>query len=97
MQNAFLDFTEPRWAEQNNLLWRHYKELEIPFKRTETPNFEITVDWDLNQLFAYLHSWSATRRCVDTIGESFFDEAYNRVLSVWGNANEHKRIEISVV
>ncbi len=92
MQNAFLDFTEPRWAEQNNLLWRHDKELEIPFRRIQTPDFE--MDWNSNQLFAYLCSWSATGRCIDVVSGSFSNEAYRQVLAVWGNPGEHKRVEM---
>ena len=94
VQNAFLDIINPYWAEQNKLLWNHYRDVEIPFERIETPTFEMTVDWDLNRLFAYLHSWSATRRCMNAVGENFFHEAYNRVLSVWGNASEVKRVKL---
>ena len=31
---------------------------------------------------------------MDTIGMSFFDEAYRQVLSAWGNPSEYKRVEM---
>jgi len=45
-----------------------------------------------NELFAYLHSWSATRRCVEIHGVSFFVDAYEKVARVWGEKHQKRNV-----
>jgi hypothetical protein len=60
----------------------------------DPPDIEMVVDWDLNQVFAYLHSWSATQRCVADIGKQFLLNAYEEVLTEWGDPG--KRIKVKM-
>lgn len=94
VQTSFLDVIEPYWAEQNKLLRNHYRDINVPFTLIETPTFRMETRWDLNQFFAYLHTWSATRRCMDAIGKDFFNEAYRQVLAVWGKPEKSKKVEM---
>ncbi len=50
--------------------------------------------WNLEQLFAYLGTWSATKRCVEAIGEGFPEVAYRQLLPVWGDALEPKTVRM---
>ena len=93
LRETFLDVIAPYWAEQNKLLWNHYRDVALPFRAIPTPDFEMKMRWDIEQLFAYLHTWSATKRCVETTGENF-SEAYDQVLSVWGNPYERKDVAL---
>lgn len=94
LREAFLDVIAPYWAEQNKLLWNHYQAVALPFRTIQTPDFEMKMRWDLEQLFAYLHTWSATKRCVEATGEDFFNEAYDQAFSVWGNPRERKDVAL---
>ncbi len=93
----FMKIIEPYWAPQNKLIWNHYKELEIPFEKIESPSFLMQVDWNLNEFFNFLHTFSATRRCMDAIGTDFFDYAYEQVAGMWGNSEERKTINLDFV
>jgi SAM-dependent methyltransferase len=94
IQKTFLDVIAPYWADQNRLLWNHYRDLNIPFRMIETSDFEMNMFWDLDQFLAYLYTWSATKRCVDAVGQGFLDEVYRQVLAVWGNPRERKNVRI---
>ena len=93
VQIYLLDVIEPYWATQNKLLWNHYRDVPVPFHMLETPTFVMREMWDLRQLITYFHTWSATRRCIDALGEGFFNELYRQLLKVWGNAGESKEID----
>lgn len=86
--NAFklnvLDVIEPYWAPQNQLLWRGYADVPLPFARIATPAFQIEAHWNLYELLAYVHSWSATRRCMSAIGVGFFESAQRKLAPLWG-------------
>lgn len=84
---------EPYWAPNIKLCWDEYKTIKFPFDAIETPKFELINDWDFRQYFNYLHTLSATRRCMDARGQQFFEEAKKQVSQIWGSANKKKRIK----
>lgn len=94
IQEEFLRHLEPYWAPQNKLLWDYYRNIPFPFERLATPEIEMKMIWNLNQLFAYLHSWSATRHCIEKTGSAFMSDAYKVVKSKWGQAGKKKIIEM---
>jgi len=90
IQATILTAVQPYWAAQNRLLWDRYEAVSFPFRKIESPAFELLVQWNLDELFSYLHSWSAVRRCMKVQGTTFFDEAYTAVATQWGDpATKH--------
>ncbi|MBU2713882.1 class I SAM-dependent methyltransferase [Zooshikella harenae] len=79
---------EPYWAPNNKLAWDSYSSLDLPFKTIATPNINLENHWDLDQFLSYIHTWSGTRRCIDDIGSSFFEEARKALQSVWGDTSK---------
>jgi len=97
ISNTIMSVIEPYWAPQNQLIWNYYRDINIPFKRIETPVFEMKVKWNLNEYFNFLHSFSATRRCMDAIGADFFDTAYECIAELWGEPTQVKVIDLDFV
>lgn len=97
MSAGLFKIIEPYWARQNQLLWNHYRDLEIPFKKIEPPEFQMKTEWNLNEYFNFIYTFSATRRCMDVIGSRFFNEAYEGVLKEWGRPEERKRVDLDFV
>ena len=52
----------------------------------------MTMHWNIDELFTYLHSWSATRRCMDAIGDAFLVDVSEQVAKVWGNPEQKRKI-----
>jgi SAM-dependent methyltransferase len=84
LSDSLLTVIEPYWAPQNRLLWNGYKDVPLPFNEIETPQIDLTMTWSLDELFAYLHSWSATRRCMEKNGDGFFWASREKIRRVWG-------------
>jgi ubiquinone/menaquinone biosynthesis C-methylase UbiE len=97
IESSLMKVIEPFWAQQNKLLWNHYRDLSIPFKRIDSPNFTMEVDWNLDEYFNYLHTFSATRRCIDSIGDEFFHQAYEEVGYLWDSSEKSKKIAFDFV
>ncbi|MCF6276087.1 MAG: class I SAM-dependent methyltransferase [Robiginitomaculum sp.] len=80
----------PYWAAQNQLVADHYKDVVFPFEKIEVPEIELTAHWDFEHLMNFLHSWSATRRCMDDKGSVFFEQARAKLLQAWGDPADVK-------
>ena len=93
----FLAPIRPYWAEQNKLLWDHYRDVPFPFERIATPPFEMAVEWDFAQLFAYIQTWSAAREYIKENGDEFLVRTYERMLPTWGDPQQKKRIAMDFV
>ncbi len=92
LQRSVLDPIQPFWAPQNRLLWDGYTDVGFKLETIQPPPFELRMHWNLDQLFAYLHSWSATRRCMETRGDAFFQAAYTAAIEVWGDPAQAREV-----
>jgi SAM-dependent methyltransferase len=88
---SLLEVIRPYWPAQNRLLWEGYQNIPFPFERLEAPAFEMLAHWDLDELFAYMSTWSATRRAMAARGDGFFRDAYQAVQAAWGNQQTKRR------
>jgi SAM-dependent methyltransferase len=88
LEQSFMSAIRPYWASQNKLLWDGYKDVPFPLAPLEVPTIELNMNWSVEIFFTYLHSWSATRRCMEVEGNEFFEESYQRVKDVWGSEGE---------
>lgn len=91
-RRAFLQPVERYWAPNNRLLWNAYADVRFPFGRLATPDFVISMDWTLTQLLAYVGTWSAVRRCVETEGSALLANAGDELAEYWGRAEAARRV-----
>ncbi len=96
-QVSILDEIQPYWAPQNKLLWNHYKDIDFPFTKVNPPNFFMAVNWNLEEFFDFVHTFSATRRCMEEHGREFFDTALNTMARQWGDIEQKKTINLDFV
>jgi ubiquinone/menaquinone biosynthesis C-methylase UbiE len=97
IESSLMKIIEPFWAQQNKLLWNHYRDIAITFEIIDPPNFMMEVNWNLNEYFNYLHTSSATRRCMNSIGNEFFYKAYEEVGYLWGSSEKSNKIALDFV
>ena len=89
-----LDSIESYWAPQNRILWEGYKDVGFPLARVEFEPYQLEMSWSLDQFFSYIHSWSATRRCMEKTGYDFFNKAYEEVQKIWGDKEAAKTVSM---
>ena len=81
----------PFWPPERALIQK-FEALPFPFPEIDVPRFEMTAEWNLDQLIGYLRSWSATQRFVATTGRNPLDEIGGDVEKAWGERQKTKRI-----
>jgi SAM-dependent methyltransferase len=89
LQQSLLNVIAPFWSPQNRLLWNGYQTIVLPFPRIEVPRFALRVAWNVDELFMFLHSWSATRKCMEQQGDAFFRRSHESLRKAWGG--DHRR------
>jgi SAM-dependent methyltransferase len=83
-QESILQPLQHYWAPQNRLAWDAYEDVPFPFHRLDTPRFQISEQWNLRQLVAYVWSWSAMRRYIAERGDRLLESAGQRLVAAWG-------------
>ncbi|MEK7793427.1 MAG: class I SAM-dependent methyltransferase [Candidatus Hydrogenedentota bacterium] len=83
---------KPYWARENTLAWGGYKDVPFPFEPLDVPKIPMRFEWDLFQMMAYVHTWSAVRRCMNETGNDFFERAGEELTAVWGDPSEKKTV-----
>lgn len=85
------------WAPNNQLCWSNYQTIDFPFQKLQTPDLTIKNLWSSQQYIYYLHSWSATRRSIESEGTAFFDKASNYMKEAWGHEKREVRTPLNVI
>ena len=72
------------WAKGNRLLMSGYKDVTLPFEEIPAPgNFRIETKWTLQQLLAYLRTWSAVKLFVAEFGYDPVIELESKIKPLW--------------
>ena len=69
-----------------------YRDMPFPFAEIATPDFEIRLEWTLDDLLAYLRTWSATQRYIRERGVDPCVELATRLRNVWPDTQARKTI-----
>lgn len=71
------------WPNENKKAWDFDNKIHIPFENIETPDFEIHLNWNLNDFLKYLFTWSATQNYIRETGKNPIEIVYDDFLSAW--------------
>jgi SAM-dependent methyltransferase len=96
VKTSLFDLIEPYWSPRVHLLWDGYREVGCPFASITVPPIEMKVLWNLPELLAYLHTWSATRQRMQEKGSDFFEVVRDRLSSIWGSSAERKAVTMTL-
>ncbi len=88
--NKISGSTNPSCERQ--YVYDHYSKIPFPFNRILTPNFTITVNWNLIQLLGYMNTWPGILEYQKKYGINIISEMKARFISVWGDQNNIKII-----
>ncbi len=97
IESEIKQLVEPYWAVNNRLIMNAYRDIDFPFAPLATPDIPIRLGWNFDHLMNYLHSWSATRRCMDAQGNVFFENARNTLGRAWGAPEKIRDVVMPMV
>ena len=91
------DLLEPirrYWAPQNRLAWDGYRNVFFPFEELAVPEIQMNLAWNVDELVAYVRTWSATRRYIEANGQEFLEGFADRVKGAWGDLGVRKPVSM---
>ncbi|MFA0813790.1 class I SAM-dependent methyltransferase [Microbulbifer epialgicus] len=92
-----LDVVEPYWASQNKIIWNHFREINFPFEPITFSKPPMEVSWNLVEFLDFIYTFSATRRCIEDVGDDFFKLACSEISKVWEAPEKRKSIAFDFV
>jgi len=81
----------PFWPPERTLIEK-FEQLPFPFPETETPRFQMSVQWKLEHLIGYLRTWSATQRFIAANGRDPLEEIAAELGAAWGDIKQSRRV-----
>jgi SAM-dependent methyltransferase len=82
----------PYWPPEREYVENGYATLPFPFRRIETPQFQIKTRWTLDQLLGYFSSWSGTKRYVEANRKNPLLQLEAEMLAVWGDPSVPREV-----
>ncbi len=92
LHRYYNDVVGPYWPAQRRFIDEQYQTLPFPFNTTATPPFSMEVHWDLDEVKAYLRTWSATQRFQAAVGGDALADIESALACAWGEPTDKKRI-----
>lgn len=86
VQHLYRDVVGSYWPSERRHVEDGYAQLEFPFERVSVPAFAMQLTWSLEQLVAYLGTWSSVRRCMRARGEDPVAALRGELEAGWGSA-----------
>jgi len=81
----------PFWPPERELVER-FANLSFPFHEIDTPQFEMTVQWNLDHLLGYLRTWSSTQRFIAAKGSDPLEQITDELRSAWGKRQQTRSV-----
>ncbi len=83
----------PFWPKERKLVDDGYRSIPFPFDEFQPPEFNITLNWKLEDVLSYLRTWSPTRRFIEANGYDPVDELETPLAAAWGDPSEVKMVQ----
>jgi SAM-dependent methyltransferase len=87
----YYDVVEAFWPAERKLV-EQFAHLPFPFPKIDPPEFEMTAQWDLDQLVGYLRTWSSTQRFIAARGNDPLEQIIDELNSAWGTPEQARKV-----
>jgi SAM-dependent methyltransferase len=81
----------PFWPPERKLV-ENFADLPFPFHEIDPPKFEMTAQWNLDDLVGYLRTWSSTQRFMAANQRDPLDEIADELRAAWGDIRQRRRV-----
>jgi len=90
-RRLYFEILSPYFAPGARLVDRHYETITLPGEAIATGDWSISAAWNLDQMLAFITSWSGTQRYFKELGEDPVALIAEELEYIWG---ERKRIHV---
>lgn len=92
INHLYGDTLRDYWPPERRMIENGYRDMDFPLAREQAPEFSMLADWTLDQLLGYLHTWSATRACIEAGEADPVAEIADRLRQHWGDSQQTRRV-----
>jgi len=78
------------WDAERKYVDDKYADIPFPFKEIETPQFNIELNWSLEDLEGYFNTWSALQKFIAARSFNPVADIIKKIKPYWGDAEERK-------
>jgi SAM-dependent methyltransferase len=89
----YVDLTGPYWPPERVHVDAAYRTLPFPFTEIAAPAFAMVAHWNVDQLLAYLRSWSATQRYIKAQGHDPVTLVEQELRAAWGEPSHVRDVQ----
>lgn len=82
------------WPERIEYVHERYATLPFPFDEIAMPPFVMTAEWSLDELLAFLDTWSASQRFLQQRGTRAVDQIAPGLARAWGDPARRREIRV---
>jgi len=72
------------WAPERDIVESGYRDIALPLPEIACPSFSMTAIWKVEQLAAYLRTWSASQACFRETGRDALGGFEETLIKQWG-------------
>ena len=84
------------WPERIQSVHDRYATLPFPFAERDAPQFEMTAEWNLAELLAFLETWSASQRYFRERGTRATAEIAAELAETWGDPSTRRQLRCPI-
>lgn len=82
------------WPPERALVATGYEGIALPFEPVASPEFDMSLEWNAEDLCDYLRTWSAAKRYAKERGLDPVDETERRLREIWPDGGD-ARLRVS--
>jgi SAM-dependent methyltransferase len=77
----------PYWPPERRHVENAYRDLPFPWRELPAPQFQLQLEWDLDDFIGYVGTWSATQRYTKVSGADPLPTLRAEIAPLWGSGN----------
>ncbi len=81
----YYDVLNGFWPDERKWVENAYRGIDFPFEELPAKTFSITLNWSLQQLLAYLATWSAVFKYKEVKGQDPLEQIHDQLARLWAN------------
>ena len=82
----------PYWPKERSHIDAQYAALPFPFERISSPKFDISIEWNLQQVLGYMGTWSAVQYYKEQNNYDPVEQLTNKLEAAWGDPGQTREI-----
>jgi SAM-dependent methyltransferase len=85
VRHYYDEIVGPYWPPERRHVESAYRDLPFPWREITAPQFELRLDWDLDDFIGYVGTWSATQRYTKVSGADPLPVLRAEIAPLWGS------------